>query len=202
MRTRTEESRLLVSRIAALIVCTVIALSRSYWEEADEVVAFLLFLLGMVFVGIASLGRMWCSLYIAGFKDKRLITEGPYSVCRNPLYLFSLIGFVGLGLTTETFTIPIVLFLMFTIYYPFVINAEELRLSQLFGSDFERYRHEVPRILPRIRLFSEPEVYSVNPRTYKRHMFSALWFVWIAGIFEVFEGLAEIGILPIKWVLY
>ena len=202
MRTRTEESRLLVSRIAALIVCTVIALSRSYWEEADEVVAFLLFLLGMVFVGIASLGRMWCSLYIAGFKDKRLITEGPYSVCRNPLYLFSLIGFVGLGLTTETFTIPIVLFLMFTIYYPFVINAEELRLSQLFGSDFERYRHEVPRILPRIRLFSEPEVYSVNPRTYKRHMFSALWFVWIAGIFEVFEGLGEIGILPIKWVLY
>jgi hypothetical protein len=32
---------------------------------------------------VASLGRMWCSLYIAGSKDKELITNGPYSLCRN-----------------------------------------------------------------------------------------------------------------------
>jgi protein-S-isoprenylcysteine O-methyltransferase Ste14 len=202
MRTSTEKHRILVSRFAALIVGAVIVLSRSYWEVADEAVAFTLFLLGIILVGIASLGRMWCSLYIAGFKNKRLIAEGPYSLCRNPLYLFSLAGFVGLGFTTETFTFPIVFFLLFAAYYPFVIKAEELRLARLFGSEFEEYRKKVPRFFPRARPFSEPEVYTVNPRTYRRHMFSALWFIWIVGIFEVFEGLGDMSIVPTKWVFY
>jgi len=202
MRTSTEKHRILVSRIAAVIVGAVIVLSRSYWEVADEAVAFTLFLLGIILVGIASLGRMWCSLYIAGFKNKRLITEGPYSLCRNPLYLFSLAGFVGLGFTTETFTFPVVFFLLFASYYPFVIRSEELRLARLFGSDFEEYRKTVPRFFPRTRPLSEPDVYTVNPRTYRRHMFSALWFIWIVGIFEVFEGLGDMGIVPTKWVFY
>jgi protein-S-isoprenylcysteine O-methyltransferase Ste14 len=40
--------------------------------------------------------RLWCSLYISGYKNSQLITSGPYSLCRNPLYFFSFVGFAAL----------------------------------------------------------------------------------------------------------
>ena len=52
-------------------------------------------ILGYALIIGAALGRIWCNIYITGRKDKELCTDGPYSLCRNPLYLFSFIGVVG-----------------------------------------------------------------------------------------------------------
>ena len=41
-------------------------------------------------------GRTWCSLYIGGHKERQLIVSGPYSITRNPLYAFSILGTVGI----------------------------------------------------------------------------------------------------------
>ncbi|MEN6347994.1 MAG: hypothetical protein ABFD08_01155 [Syntrophomonas sp.] len=108
-----EKFRIEISRvfIAALII--IIALSDSAWESQAPFVGAVLFLIGSILVGIASLGRLWCSLYIAGYKTDFLVIEGPYSLCRNPLYFFSLIGAVGVGFSAETLTLPVVLFLIF-----------------------------------------------------------------------------------------
>jgi len=153
-----------------------------------------LFFIGIILVAIASLGRMWCSYYIAGYKDKKLITKGPYSVCRNPLYFFSMIGVVGVGCATETFTFPIVFIILFALYYSFVITSEEKHLKQLFGVEFEEYTKKVSAFSPKLSTFAEPERYSVNLVVYRRHIFSALWFIWIVGILEVIEGMREIGL--------
>lgn len=202
MHSRSEKYRIILSRIAAIAILFFLLTTESVWETRNEKVTFFLFLAGMILVGIASLGRMWCSLYIAGYKDDKLVTDGPYSLCRNPLYFFSMIGVLGIGCATETLTFPILFILLFALYYPFVIKSEERRLGQLFGAAFDRYTKKIPAFFPRFSTFSEPENYRVKPAVYRNHMFSALWFVWIVGILEVIEGLREIGLLSSLWSLY
>ena len=88
MHSTSERYRIILSRIAAVAILFFLFTTQSVWETRNEKVTFFLFLAGMILVGIASLGRMWCSLYIAGYKDDKLVTDGPYSLCRNPLYFF------------------------------------------------------------------------------------------------------------------
>jgi protein-S-isoprenylcysteine O-methyltransferase Ste14 len=116
MHSKIEKYRIILSRMAAVVVLFFLFTTQSLWETKNEVLTFFLFFIGMILVGIASLGRMWCSLYIAGYKDDKLVAKGPYSICRNPLYFFSMIGTLGIGFATETFTFPIIFMLLFAIF--------------------------------------------------------------------------------------
>ncbi len=202
MKFKFEEFRITLTRIAGAIVLFFFFSTQSYWETKNIIITYLLFFLGIILVAIASLGRMWCSLYIAGYKDSKLITEGPYSLCRNPLYFFSMIGVIGIGCATKTFTIPILFIILFSSYYRFVIKSEETRLKHLFGAVFEEYAKTVPAFFPSFSTFYEPDNYNVKPSVYRRHIFSALWFIWIVGIIEVIEGMKELGFLKALWSLY
>ena len=202
MKFKAEKYRIFISRIAIAFGIFVLCSTQSYWDKNDEPISFLLFLIGIIFVAIASLGRMWCSVYIAGYKDNKLITAGPYSLCRNPLYFFSMLGVIGIGCATETITFPLIFIVLFSIYYPFVIKSEEKRLREIFGSDFDEYISRVPAFFPKLSNFHEPADYIVNPSVYRRHIFSALWFIWIVGLLEVVEGLKEIGWFNHLWMLY
>ena len=199
MRTRYEKLRLPVSRLASAAAVFFLLFSTNRWETRGEGIATGLFTLGMFLVAIGSLGRMWCSLYIAGYKDQVLITQGPYSLTRNPLYFFSVFGALGVGFCTETFTFPALLLAVMVLYYPLVVRKEERRLRERFGRDFDDYARRVPAFFPNFALFSEPETYLVKPVVYRRHMFSALWFVWIVGLLELAEGLKELGWMPSLW---
>jgi hypothetical protein len=42
----------------------------------------------------------------------------------------------------------------------------------------------------------------VNPRIYRKHIFSALWFILIVGWLEFFEELHQIGWVPVFFHLY
>ncbi len=197
-----EKLRILISRIFALALVAVILVSTSALEERAPFFCTGLFFTGIVLVAVASVGRLWCSLYIAGYKTNTLITQGPYSTCRNPLYFFSLIGAVGVGLATETVLIPAVIMLAFSAYYPLVIKSEEAGLLKKHGPVFSTYCHNVPRFFPRIAQLTEPEEYIVKPKVYKHHMFDALWFVWIVGFLEIIEELHELHILPTLFKIY
>ena len=199
MKTRYENWRLPVSRLASAVAVVFLLLSTNRWENGGVGVSTALFTLGMFLVAIGSLGRMWCSLYIAGYKDQVLITQGPYSMTRNPLYFFSVFGALGVGFCTETFTFPVLLLAVMVLYYPLVVRKEEHRLRARFGRDFDEYARRVPAFFPNLALFSEPDSYLVKPVVYRRHMFSALWFIWIVGLLELAEGLKELGWMPSLW---
>src|SRR4051812_27868607 len=57
--------------------------------------AWIAFLGGLLF-------RLWPTLYIGGRKRTTLVCEGPYSICRNPLYLGSLLLTVSFGLFLQS----------------------------------------------------------------------------------------------------
>jgi len=197
-----EKLRIHVSQIFAVLLVVLICVSSSVWENKAPFVTTALFFSGAVLVGIASLGRLWCSVYIAGYKTDHLVTQGPYSMCRNPLYFFSLLGAVGIGFASENFLIPVLILIGFVAYYPIIIKSEEAELTKLHKDEFEMYLKKVPRFFPKISFLAEPEEYIVKPVIFKRHIFSALWFIWFVGILELIEELHELKVLPTIFNIY
>ena len=100
-----ERFRTLISLIFGLAIGCSLLFGESRWETSPLIEESLM-LLACFMAGIGAFGRIWCSLYIAGYKNNVLVTDGPYSMCRNPLYFFSFVGGIGVSCATETFTIP------------------------------------------------------------------------------------------------
>jgi protein-S-isoprenylcysteine O-methyltransferase Ste14 len=195
-KTWWEKQRTGLSKLVAVLAFILLALTQSHWELQHENVATFLFSTGLGLAAIGATGRIWCSFFISGLKDGELVTEGPYSISRNPLYVFSSIGLVGVGLSTETLTYPLLFLVIFGLYYPGIMAREERRLEELFGESFRQYRQRVPRFWPNAGLYSEPTSWTSNPRLFRRHILSDIWFVWIAAIIELVEGLINVGWLP------
>ncbi len=198
----SERLRLLCSQIFAVGIIVLLLFSKNGWQETIPFLNTILFVIGVVFASIGSLGRLWCSLYIAGYKTDKLIQLGPYSMCRNPLYFFSFIGALGLALASETLLIPVLLAIGFALYYPSVIKSEENKLQEIFGEELLDYKQKVPRFFPKLSLLNEPQDYLVKPILFKEHMFDAIWFIWFLGVVEIIKDLHTSGILPSYFTLY
>jgi protein-S-isoprenylcysteine O-methyltransferase Ste14 len=194
-------NRIKLTQFVIALIVLLLLFSGSGWEGYG-ILPTLLFLIGTLMVGIATIGRLWCSIYISGYKTRTLITVGPYSICRNPLYLFSLIGTIGLCLSTETIILPIIAGSTFLLYYPSVIEQEERKLKARHTDAFEAYCRMVPRLVPSFSRLEEPETYEVRPKVFRKRLFDSLWFVWGIGFIEIIEGLHESGFLPTLFTLY
>jgi len=195
--------RIAISKLFVLLLFSFLLFTNSIWETTGhQIVPESLYPLGVFLVGIGTLGRVWCSLYIAGRKRSELVTEGPYSICRNPLYFFSLVGALGIGFTTETLSVPLIVLMTFSLYYPLVIKREEIQMARLHGAMFETYRGKVPRFIPKFSLFHEAESYVVHVELFRRHVVSAVWFVWLTGILAFVESLHDMGWLPVYFKIY
>ena len=160
-----------------------------------------LFVIGLVLVGAATVGRLWCSLYISGYKGSSLVTTGPYSLTRNPLYFFSSLGFIGVGLATETVTLGLALALVFLLVYLPVIRSEEEQLRSKFGALFDAYCACTPRFLPNLSKFTEPTSYVVNPKMYRSSLGEVIWFMGFIGIIKIVQVLHQHQIFnPLVWL--
>ena len=102
---------------------------------------------GMLFLLASAGGRIWAGTNVVGRKNRSLVSDGPYSLTSNPLYFFSLLGFIGAGLSFGSFSLAALFALcFFGAHWP-TIAAEERRLAQLFGDRYRAYRAGVPRFL-------------------------------------------------------
>jgi len=194
--------RTIISKFFGVMVLVLIFISKSGWSELSPLFGKVLFFTGCVLSGVGALGRLWCSTYIAGYKNDKLITQGPYSICRNPLYLFSAFGALGVALATETIFIPVLITAAFAIYYPYVIKNEEKTLVAQHSETYGDYIQSTPVFFPEFSLFTEPLEYVIKPSVMRRHFLDAIWFIWIFGIVAVIMDLHGAGILPSMISLY
>ncbi len=196
-----SHNRIVLSRVVVVAILIFWFFSGSYWRLNYPIFASFLFLIGSILVGVAGFGRLWCSLYIAGYKNRKLVDSGPYSIMRNPLYFFSMLGALGAGFLTQTLTFPLVLVALFALYYPAIIEREEGDLSEIFGDIYQKYRDLVPPFFPKLSLYRDPEEYVVRPKVFKKHLLSAIWFVWAIGIIYFLETLKD-SFIEYKFLLY
>jgi protein-S-isoprenylcysteine O-methyltransferase Ste14 len=106
----------------------------------------ILFIAGAVFAGWGwLLFHRAGTTRVPGETSVELVTEGPYKVTRNPMYVGLSLAYLGeAGLLHQL--IPVVL-LPLTILYlnRVVIPVEEERLRARFGSEYQRYAGKVGR---------------------------------------------------------
>lgn len=104
--------------------------------------------LALLAVATACLGRIWCSVFIAGRKDAELVTSGPYALCRHPLYTLSLLGGAGLGLATHSLTLAAATVLVQGLLFTRAAREEERFLTARFDARYLAYRNATPRFWP------------------------------------------------------
>ncbi len=178
--------RIFWQRVAAIFAISYVALVPPPLQlgrmvlETGEIIGFFL-------LATAVLGRLWCLAYIAGAKNESLITEGPYSMVRNPLYLFNFLGALGLGLAVENPPLALLLVCGFVLFYPSVVRNEEARLGRTFGAAYVAYCAATPRWVPKWSAYHEPESWVISPRRFRKGLLGAMWFLWVFMIWEIVE---------------
>jgi protein-S-isoprenylcysteine O-methyltransferase Ste14 len=81
---------------------------------------------------------------------EKLVTGGPYAFTRNPIYVGSMILGLGMvGMIGDWRLLPL-LVVTFAALYFVIIPAEEEFLAKNHPLEYEVYRKNVPRILPRL----------------------------------------------------
>jgi protein-S-isoprenylcysteine O-methyltransferase Ste14 len=164
-----------------LLASLILALLFWQWRPIDGVVwsvqnqigqaaLYILFALGWVIVLLATfminhfdlfgLRQVWLRVRGADYTEVQFVTRGFYNFVRHPIMLGFLIAFWAI----PTMTYGHLLFAIATTGYIFIgIFFEERDLAAAHGGSFERYRRDVPMILPVPRQKSAPGR-AVSPR--------------------------------------
>jgi protein-S-isoprenylcysteine O-methyltransferase Ste14 len=194
--------RLRLTRLLAIFILLTFGFASSYWSDGHPFVEKSLFLIGLSFASFGAAGRAWATSYISGQKLKQLVNTGPYSLCRNPLYFFSLILGIGFGFCTKTFTMPLLAGVVLLVLYHFQIKSEEHNLRNLFGSEYDSYLATIPRLFPSFKHYAEPDEITISPRLLKNGLFGIAFLLILIGVFELLEGLHRAGYLPVLFRVY
>ncbi|HSN70551.1 MAG TPA: isoprenylcysteine carboxylmethyltransferase family protein [Steroidobacteraceae bacterium] len=193
----TPRIRFTQALYTAIVVLVAISERRSVTGLAGAFVQ----LAGLLVMGGAALGRLWTSLYIAGRKDRELVTDGPYAVCRNPLYAFSVVGAIGIGLATRSLVVTLALPALLAILTAGVVRAEESLLARLHGDPYARYLSEVPRFWPDLALRRRRDETVVLTPVYFKAFLDAASFLLLYALIVAADLLARSGVTPTPLVL-
>ena len=155
--------------------------------------------LGLFLVVLGVLGRLWCALYIAGHKDSVLRDDGPYSICRNPLYFFSFLGLIGITFYARMGLLAIIVGVLFKLYYHFVIQGETNRLKTLFGQPYLDYVKRTPCFFPNLKKYQSRKEITIEPARMLGAAKDVIWFFMALAFVGALNRLHDMGIIPTYW---
>lgn len=104
------------------------------------------FWIGVPFVAVGQLIRIWSAGYLS--KLEKLITAGPFALCRNPLYVGSFLVCIGYLFMCNRTDAWIAVPVLFWLFHGGAVAYEEKLLREKFGDPFEKYCKIVPRFVP------------------------------------------------------
>lgn len=184
--------RIGVWRVVVSAVFLSLVMGHSRWDGTW--VSPLMLSLGMAGVSLATVGRLWCALYISGRKNTTLVTAGPYSMCRHPLYVCNFLGILGLGAMTESLFVVAVLALAFALMYPAVIRTEDRFLAATFP-EYADYLRRTPAFFPKISLYRSEPTWTVHVASFQRNIADSVWFLGLSVVVESFDLFHDAGVL-------
>lgn len=163
-------------------------------HESIEMFGVLLIFLGIV-------GRLWATLYIGGRKSSEVVTGGPYSITRNPLYVFSTVAAAGVGAQIGSFSGIILFAVLCAGAFHIVILREEKFLREALGAPYAAYLARVPRFFPKLSLYQEGDTGSFKPSLLLTTLLDGLVFLIALPAFELIDGAQQSGMLPVWFTL-
>ena len=204
MKNRVARHRLFFSKILllAFIVALVIF---DHGAIANEAVSISLDVIGFALVLIGGFGRIWASLYIEGNKIGKIISKGPYSMMRNPLYIFSLILLVGYCFAIQSIIVASASIILFALIYMPTVYNEEKRLLSVHSKKYQEYYDRTPRFIPKFSLYQESESgdkISVNIRNIRNVLVEIAGFIFFFGLIKLLDLLHHIDVIPNLYILY
>jgi protein-S-isoprenylcysteine O-methyltransferase Ste14 len=162
----------------------------------DSLALTLIAQFGTLLTSVGVIGRIWSIIYVGGVKNSQLVTEGPYSVTRNPLYLFSLIAISGICLVFGSLLATAVFTLLAYFVFKYTAKREALHLSYLFGEHYAEYARRTPLFWPDFSMFSWGQVHTVPGKALRVTTRDALFILAMIPFSEFVEYLRESGLLP------
>jgi protein-S-isoprenylcysteine O-methyltransferase Ste14 len=127
---------------------------------------FTLFAAGLALMIAGLSGIAWTvSLFISIGKGtlapwsptKRLVVIGPYAHVRNPMIMSVVAVLLGEALFFGSWPILVWAIAVFALNHIYFILSEEPGLRRRFGAEYETYKRNVPRWLPRLRPWKPDE---------------------------------------------
>ena len=113
-----------------------------FWLGAAVTVAGLLFAVW----AREHLGRNW-SRSVTIKQDHELITTGPYSIARHPIYTGILTGFLGTAIALSQVRGAIAFVLIFLVLWA-KLRMEEAWMRSQFGETYVAYVHQTSALVP------------------------------------------------------
>lgn len=190
-----QRRRIVLIGGSAATVAALLLVSDSFWG-LHSLAASLLKGTGQCLIMAAVLGRLWSTLYIGGRKNAALVTTGPYSLSRNPLYCFSILGAIGAGLVFGSIVAALMLGGATYLLLRRAARNEAALLCGGFGAIYAAYAEQVPLLWPRFSRYEDTEEPSFNPRALGRALRDALLFLLILPMAEMLGFAKSAGALP------
>ena len=194
---RLQRKRKRVLAVGTLVGLVLLSVTDSAWRLHWQQVHSTIQWCGLMLILICILGRTWVTVYIGGLKKRALVTKGPYSVVRNPLYLFTLLGAAGIGALFGSLTLVAVSTGFATVVFLSVLRQEEQFLMVAFPREFPEYVARVPRLLPRPSVWKDADHLIVQPQLVRRTFLDASLFLMAVPLAELIDLAQNAQLLPI-----
>lgn len=151
---------------------------------------------GVAFIGTISRTR--------SYSNGQLVSSGPFSVLRNPLYLGNLGLSLGISIMAGVWWIPLLVIAFFYAQYIPIVAWEEMKLTRIFGQEYTKYCVEVPnRWFPKISVFYRydwcvrPDSWGPAIKSEKRTLTAIAFAVALMVALFVWNRASEFQALPL-----